>query len=66
MNSNNKKVAIVTGGKKYWKSNMYRVSKINFNILIHANTDKIGAEETKTFVDDYNVNSRIIYWRFNR
>ena len=61
MNSNNNKVAIVTGGaKNIGRATCIELAKLDFNILIHANTDKIGAEETKTLVDDYNVNSRII------
>ena len=61
MNSNNNKVAIVTGAaKNIGRATCIELAKLDFNILIHANTDKIGAEETKKFVDDYNVNSRII------
>ena len=50
MNSNNNKVAIVTGAaKNIGRATCIELAKLDFNILIHANTDKIGAEETKTF-----------------
>ena len=61
MNSNNNKVAIVTGGaKNIGRATCIELAKLNYDIIIHANTDKKGAKETKTLVDEYNVNSRII------
>ena len=59
-NSNNNKVAIVTGGaKNIGRATCIELAKLNFNILIHANTDKEGAKETKTYVDDCKVDSRV-------
>ena len=52
MNKNNNKVAIVTGGaKNIGRATCVELAKLNFNILIHANTDKTGAQETKSLVD---------------
>ena len=57
---NDNKVAIVTGGaKNIGRATCIELAKLNFNILIHANTDKTGANETKKLVDDYKVDSRI-------
>ena len=40
MNTNNK-VAIVTGGaKNIGRATCIELAKLNFNILVHANTDK--------------------------
>ena len=61
MNRNNNKVAIVTGGaKNIGRATCIELAKLNFNILIHANTDKTGAQETKALVDDYKVHSRVV------
>ena len=61
MNKNNNKVAIVTGGaKNIGRATCVELAKLNFNILIHANTDKTGAQETKSLVDDYKVDSRVV------
>ena len=61
MESNNNKVAIVTGGaKNIGRATCIELAKLNFNILVHANTDKEGARETKTYVDDHKVDSRVI------
>ena len=61
MNRNFKKVAIVTGGaKNIGRATCVELAKLNFNILIHANTDKTGAQETKSLVDDHKVNSRVV------
>ena len=61
MNKNNNKVAIVTGGaKNIGRATCVELAKLNFNILIHANTDKTGAQETKSLVDDHKVNSRVV------
>ena len=47
MNKNKNKVAIVTGGaKNIGRATCIELAKLNFNILIHANTDKTGAQET--------------------
>ena len=57
----NYKVAIVTGGaKNIGRATCIELAKFNFNILIHANTDKTGAKETKSLVDNYKVKSGII------
>ena len=66
---NNNKVAIVTGGaKNIGRATCVELAKLNFNILIHANTDKTGAQETKSLVDDQKVNSRVLIgdlaWQF--
>ena len=51
MNSNNNKVAIVTGGaKNIGRATCIELAKLNFNILIHANTDNKGAQETKSLL----------------
>ena len=61
MNNNNNKVAIVTGGaKNIGRATCIELARLNFNILIHANTDKTGAKETKSLVDDCKVDSKII------
>ena len=61
MNRNKNKVAIVTGGaKNIGRATCVELAKLNFNVLIHANTDKKGAKETKTLVDDHKVNSRVV------
>ena len=61
MNRNFKKVAIVTGGaKNIGRATCVELAKLNFNILIHANTDKTGAQETKSLVDDHKVNSKVV------
>ena len=61
MNKNNNKVAIVTGGaKNIGRATCIELAKLNFNILVHANTDVTGAKETKNFVEDYKVDSKVI------
>ena len=61
MNKNNNKVAIVTGGaQNIGRATCIELAKLNFNILVHAYTDKKGAKETKTLVDDYKVKSKVI------
>ena len=61
MNRNFKKVAIVTGGaKNIGRATCVELAKLNFNILIHANTDKTGAQETKSLVEDHKVNSKVV------
>ncbi len=61
MNKNNNKVAIVTGAaKNIGRATCIELAKLNFNILVHANTDKEGAQETKTLVENYKVASKVI------
>jgi len=61
MYKNDDKVAIVTGGaKNIGRATCIELAKLNFNILIHANTDLAGAKETKTFVEDFKVDSQVI------
>ena len=61
MNRNDNKVAIITGGaKNIGRATCIELAKLNFNILIHANTDNKGAEETRFLIDDYKVNSRVV------
>ena len=52
MGNNKKKVAIVTGAaRNIGRATCLELAKLNFNILVHANTDKIGAEETSSLVN---------------
>ena len=61
MNENNNKVAIVTGGaKNIGRATCIELAKLNFNILIHANTDQPGAEETQSVLNKYNVKTKVI------
>ncbi len=61
MNENNNKVAIVTGGaKNIGRATCIELAKLNFNILIHANTDQSGAEETQSILNKYNVKTKVI------
>ena len=61
MNKNSNKVAIVTGGaKNIGRATCIELAKLNFNILVHANTDIEGAKETKSFVENYKVASQVI------
>ena len=47
MNQNSNRVAIVTGAaKNIGRATCESLSKLGFNILVHANTDKDGANET--------------------
>jgi 3-oxoacyl-[acyl-carrier protein] reductase len=47
MKENSKRVAIVTGAaKNIGRATCESLSKLGFNILVHANTDKDGANET--------------------
>ncbi len=60
MTNNKNKVAIVTGAaKNIGRSTCIELSKIGFNILIHANTDKAGAEETLSYVKSNQVEAKI-------
>ena len=62
MNNEMPKVAIVTGAaKNIGRATCESLSKLGYNILVHANTDKDGAEETVNLVRQNNVQStRII------
>ena len=62
MNNEMPKVAIVTGAaKNIGRATCESLSKLGYNILVHANTDKDGAEETANLVKQNNVQStRII------
>ncbi len=58
---NENKVAIITGAaKNIGREICLQLAELNFNILIHANTDKTGAQETLELVKKHNVNSKII------
>ena len=62
MNNEMPKVAIVTGAaKNIGRATCESLSKLGYNILVHANTDKDGAEETVNLVKQNDVQSaRII------
>ena len=53
MNDAKKRVAIVTGAaKNIGRATCESLSKLGFNILVHANTDKDGADETVKLVKE--------------
>ena len=57
---NSNKVAIVTGAaQNIGRSTCIELSKIGYNILIHANTDKLGAEKTLSLVKENGVMARV-------
>ena len=61
MEKNNKKVAIVTGAaKNIGRATCIELAKLNFNILIHANTDNTGANETLSQVKEFGVEAEVI------
>ena len=61
MEKNNNKVAIVTGAaKNIGRATCIELAKLNFNILIHANTDTTGANETLSQVKKFGVNADVI------
>ena len=61
MEKNNKKVAIVTGAaKNIGRATCIELAKLNFNILIHANTDTTGANETLSQVKEFGVDAEVI------
>ena len=62
MNNEMPKVAIVTGAaKNIGRATCESLSKLGYNILVHANTDKDGADETVNLVKQNDVQSaRII------
>ena len=61
MKKNNNKVAIVTGAaKNIGRATCIELAKLNFNILIHANTDTTGANETLSQVREFGVDAEVI------
>ena len=61
MEKNNNKVAIVTGAaKNIGRATCVELAKLNFNILIHANTDATGANETLSQVKEFGVEAEVI------
>ena len=58
MNSETGKVAIVTGAaKNIGRATCVSLSKLGYNIFVHANTDKEGADETVKLVKENGVQS---------
>ena len=61
MQENKDKVAIVTGAaKNIGRATSECLSKLGFNILVHANSDKDGAMETLDIVKKNGVNAGIL------
>ncbi len=62
MSENKNKVAIVTGAaKNIGRATCTSLSKLGYNILVHANSDKDGADETIKIIQENNIStSRII------
>ena len=61
MQENKDKVAIVTGAaKNIGRATSECLSKLGFNILVHANSDKDGAMETLDIVKKSGVNAGIL------
>ena len=61
MQENKDKVAIVTGAaKNIGRATAECLSKLGFNILVHANSDKDGAMETLDIVNKNGVNAGIL------
>ncbi|MDC3116082.1 SDR family oxidoreductase [Alphaproteobacteria bacterium] len=62
MSKNKNKVAIVTGAaKNIGRATCDSLSKLGYNILVHANSDKDGADETIKIIQKNNIlTSRII------
>ena len=62
MSENKNKVAIVTGAaKNIGRATCDSLSKLGYNILVHANSDKDGADETIKIIQKNNIlTSRII------
>ena len=60
MTENKGKVAIVTGAaKNIGRATCDSLSKLGFNVLVHANSDKEGAMETLEIVKKNGVNADI-------
>ena len=61
MEKNKNKVAIVTGAaKNIGRATCESLSKLGFNVLVHANSDKDGALETLNIVKKNGVNADIM------
>ena len=61
MEKNKNKVAIVTGAaKNIGRATCIELAKLNFNVLIHANTDTKGANETLSLVKEFGIDAEII------
>ena len=61
MEKNKDKVAIVTGAaKNIGRATCESLSKLGFNVLVHANSDKEGALETLNIVKKNGVNADIM------
>ena len=61
MEKNKDKVAIVTGAaKNIGRTTCESLSKLGFNVLVHANSDKEGALETLNIVKKNGVNADIM------
>ena len=61
MENNKKKVAIVTGAaKNIGRATCIELAKLNFNILIHANTDSEGANQTLSQVNELGAEADVI------
>ena len=62
MSENKNKVAIVTGAaKNIGRATCDSLSKLGYNILVHANSDRDGADETIKIIQENNIStSRII------
>ena len=61
MDNNIAKVAIVTGAaKNIGRATCDSLSKLGYNILVHANTDKDGADETVKLIKENGIQSKRI------
>ena len=56
MSENKNKVAIVTGAaKNIGRATCDSLSKLGYNMLVHANSDKDGADETIKIIQKNNL-----------
>ena len=61
MENNKNKVAIVTGAaKNIGRATCIELAKLNFNILIHANTDVEGAKKHFPKVEELGAEADVI------
>ena len=61
MNENKNKVAIVTGAaKNIGRATCEGLSKLGYNILVHANSDKEGANETVKIIQQTGITANRI------